>query len=66
MPAGTVYSPIVEYVLQGNYGTHHGWEDLCSEDTRKECRVRLREYQENEGGQYRIVRRAVESEPVTA
>lgn len=60
MPAGTTYTPIVEYVLQGNYGYGHGWEDLCAEDTRKEARERLREYIENEGGNYRIVRRAVE------
>jgi hypothetical protein len=60
MPAGTIYAPIVEYVLQGNYGYGHGWEDLTAEETRKECRERLREYQENEGGSYRIVKRAVE------
>lgn len=60
MPAGTSYAPIVEFVLQGRYG--HGWEDLCSEETRKEARVQLRCYQDNEGGTYRIVRRAVEME----
>lgn len=58
MPSGTTYTPIVEYVLQGHYGSH-GWEDLCAEDTRKEAREQLRCYQENEGGRYRIVRRAV-------
>lgn len=60
MPAGTTYAPVVEYVLQGNYGYGHGWEDLCAEETRKEARERLKEYRENEGGNYRIVRRAVE------
>lgn len=59
MPAGTVYAAEVEYVLQGNYGYGHGWEDLVSEDTRKEARAQLRCYAENEGGNYRIVRRAV-------
>jgi len=46
-----------EYVLQGRYG--HGWEDLTAETTRKEIKQRLREYQENEGGEYRIVHRRV-------
>lgn len=59
MPAGTMYIPIVEFVLQGDYGYGHGWEDLCAEDTRKEARQRLKEYRENEGGCYRIVRRAI-------
>lgn len=65
MPAGTTYAPIVEYVLQGNYGFGHGWEDLTAEESRKECRQRLREYQENEGGNYRIVRRAVKPQLAT-
>jgi hypothetical protein len=60
MPAGTTYCPIVEYVLQGDYGYGHGWEDLCSEETRKEAQQRRKEYVENERGCYRIVRRAVE------
>lgn len=50
------------YVLQGNYGYGHGFEDLSAEDkaipgaygrisqTRKE-------YVENEGGDYRIISR---------
>lgn len=45
------------YVLQGHYGTRHGWEDLVAEDTRSEAEQRRREYVENEGGTYRIVRR---------
>jgi hypothetical protein len=48
-----------EYILQGNYGYGQGWEDLCAEDTRKEARQRLKEYQENEGGNYRIICRRV-------
>ena len=58
MPAGTTYAPVVTFDLEGNYGYGDGWEVLCSEETRKEARARLREYMENEGGTYRIVRRA--------
>ena len=43
------------FVLQGTYG--HGWEDLTAEETRAEIRQRLKEYRENEGGNYRIVRK---------
>ena len=43
------------YELRGQYG--HGWETLCSESTMKEARQRRREYAENEGGHYRIVRK---------
>ena len=57
MPAGTYYAPQYEYALQGNYG-QHGWEDICVEESRKEAQARRREYQENEGGNYRIVRRS--------
>jgi len=41
-----------EYILQGYYG--HGWEDLTSEESWKEIRMRLKEYRENESGKYRI------------
>lgn len=51
-----------EYTLQGNYGYGDGWEDLTSEDSRKEIRERLKEYRENEGGNYRIIKRRV---PIT-
>ena len=43
------------FVLQGTYG--HGWEDLTAEETRSEIRQRLKEYRENEGGNYRIITR---------
>ena len=59
MPAGTSYTAQYEYALQGNYG-QHGWEDLCVEDTRKEAQERRKEYRQNEGGNYRIIRRAAE------
>jgi hypothetical protein len=51
-----------EFVVQGNYGYGHGFEDECSEDTRKEARQRLREYRENGPGVYRLVRRRVRME----
>lgn len=46
------------YVVQGNYGYGHGWEDLTAEDNGNEARARLREYRENERGiPFRLVRR---------
>ena len=60
MPAGTKYTAQVEFVLQGKYPGSNGWEDLTSEETRKEARAQMKCYQENEGGNYRIVRRAAE------
>ena len=57
MPAGTTYTPQVEFILQGNYG--YGWDDLTSEETRREAREQLKCYRENEGGAYRIIRRAL-------
>ena len=59
MPAGTSYDAAVEYVLQSDYGYGHGWEDVTSEETRKAAREQMRCYRENEGGSYRIVRRAL-------
>jgi hypothetical protein len=42
------------YVVQGNYGYGHGWEDLTAEETRTDIVKRLREYRENEpGGSFR-------------
>lgn len=43
------------YVIQGNYGYGHGWEDECSEDSRREARQRLKEYRENGPGAYRLI-----------
>lgn len=48
------------YVLQGNYG--NGFEDLTAEDksvpgTYSRIRASLKEYRENEGGNYRIISR---------
>ncbi len=46
-------------VLQGRYA--HGWEDLCAaEDTvagRKEIKGNLKDYRNNEGGEYRVISR---------
>lgn len=44
-----------EWQLLGNYGFGDGWEILTCEDSRKEIRERLKEYRENEGGNYKIV-----------
>jgi hypothetical protein len=49
---------MTEYVLQGNYGPQYGWEDLTAEETKEDIKQRLKEYRENEGGNYRIIRRA--------
>jgi hypothetical protein len=50
-----------EFVMQANYGYGHGWEDECSEETRKEINQRLKEYRENAGnvGVYRVIVRRV-------
>lgn len=45
------------WVLQGNYGYGHGWEDLMASESFKDIRQTKREYVENEGGNYRIIRR---------
>jgi len=50
MPNGTIYSPIYEYVIQGNYGCEHGFEDLTAEDTCTDAMFRLHEYRDNEPG----------------
>lgn len=45
------------HVLQGDYGHGHGWEDLTAEESYSEIRARLKEYRENEGGTYRLIKR---------
>ncbi len=45
------------WVLQGDYGYGHGWEDLCASEAKKEVKDDLRAYEENEGGCYRIIQR---------
>lgn len=50
-----------EFIMQANYGYGHGWEDECSEDSRKEINQRLKDYRENAGnvGSYRVIVRRV-------
>ena len=45
------------YVLQGNYGYGHGFEDLTASNNYWEVLQNLREYKANEGGCYRIIQR---------
>ena len=45
------------WVLQGNYGYGHGFEDLCAGESFREVRDALKAYRENEGGNYRIIQR---------
>jgi hypothetical protein len=48
------------YILQGNYGYGHGWEDLTAEAMRKEARQQLRTYYDNAPeGVYRTIARRV-------
>jgi hypothetical protein len=47
------------HILQGNYGYGHGWEDLCTSESYREVRQNLKEYRENEGGNYRLIERRV-------
>ena len=46
-----------EYTVQGFYC--NGWEDLTTEETRREAKERLKEYRENAPGVYRLVKRRV-------
>ena len=46
-----------EWQIWGNYG--YGWDEECSEPTRKEALQRLREYRENGGGQYQLRKRRI-------
>lgn len=46
------------YVIQGNYGYGHGWEDVTADDTRKDGLASLACYRQNEAGvPFRMVRR---------
>ena len=51
-----------EFTVQG-YFAGAGWEDLTTEETRKEARARLKEYRANQPGVYRIVCRRVKPDP---
>lgn len=62
MPKGTTYKRILttrmEYVVQGYYGAC-GWEDESTEESWKEGRRSLKEYQANGIGYYRLIGRRV-------
>ena len=47
-----------EYVVQGSYGC--GWEDVNSEETRRDAKRSLREYDNNEAAPHRLVIRKVQ------
>jgi hypothetical protein len=48
----------IVYEVEADYGYGHGWEVVTREETIQEARERLREYVENEGGTYRIMKRS--------
>ena len=47
-----------EYVLMSNYG--YGWNEELTEETYSEIQQRLKEYQENTNGIFKIKKRKVE------
>lgn len=52
-----------EYQVHGDYGYGHGFEEICSENTFKDARQRLKEYRENERGiSFKIVKRRIKIE----
>ena len=60
MPNGTIYTRLYEYVIQGNYGYGHRYEDLTAEDTRTDAMLRLHEYRDNEPGvPFKVVSRGL-------
>jgi len=36
------------YVVQGYFSAQYGWENVTAEETWKECKIRLKEYREND------------------
>lgn len=53
------------WIVQGNYGYGHGYEDLTAETSFREGRQRLKEYRENEPGtSIRLIKRRVRKEPI--
>ncbi len=56
------------YVLQGDYGYGHGWEDLDADEQtpagRKRIRINLALYRKEEGkGSYRVIKRREKKVP---
>ena len=52
-----VRKTVDEWTVQGYYEC--GWEDLTCEPTARGGRARIKEYRENQPGQYRLVKRRV-------
>ena len=48
-----IYSP--DWRLKGFYS--YGWEDLTASESLSEVKQNRKEYLDNEGGQYRIIKR---------
>jgi hypothetical protein len=52
-----------EYQIKGDYGYGHGFEEVCSEDTKPEAIKRLKEYRQNEPGTpFKIVKKRIKVE----
>lgn len=52
-----------EYILEANYGYGDGWEEVVTEDTYAEIRLRIKEYRANMPQYpYRIRKRRVKKE----
>lgn len=47
------------YVVQGNYGYGHGWEDENEEDNWTDAKRSIKEYRDNGSGSYRLIKRRV-------
>lgn len=47
------------FVLQGDFGFGHGWEDLCQSENKAEMLTDFREYnyKKKENENYRVIRR---------
>ena len=45
------------YVLQGDYGYGHGWEDLTASENQREVRDDKKAHRENENARFRTIQR---------
>lgn len=50
------------YILMGNYGD--SWDEETAEKTRKDIRQRLKEYQENTTGSFKIIKKRVKADEI--
>ena len=56
---GTTVKTVVEYVIQGNYGST-GWEDVCCYDKKSEAYTDIKEYRKDGYNvSYRVIQRRV-------